>query len=154
MSMMRSDPFREADRLFQQLVGASSGSGPGAATAMAVPIDAYRKGDAFMVQLDLPGVDRDSIDVTVEKNVVTVRAERRGPWAQDVEAVVRERAHGAFSRQLFMGENLDTDAIEADYTDGVLRLTIPMHPAAKARRIQVAAGGSPKRVGEGSGAPA
>ena len=146
MSMMRSDPFREVDRLFQQLAGSPAGDN----RAMAVPIDAYRKGDAFVVELDLPGADPDSIDVTVEKNVVTVRADRRGPWAEGIEPVVRERAHGSFSRQLFMGENLDTDAVEADYTAGVLRLTIPIHAAAKARRISVSSADSPKSVTGGS----
>jgi HSP20 family protein len=133
MSMMRSDPFREADRLLQQLLGAQEAT----ERALPVPIDAYRQGDALVVELDLPGVETDSIDVTVEKNVVTVRADRRGPWSEDVEPVVRERAHGTFSRQLFMGENLDTDALHADYSAGVLRLSIPVHPSAKARRIQV-----------------
>ena len=145
MSMMRSDPFREADRLFQQLMGAQSPT----ERVLAVPIDAYRQGDAFVVELDLPGVDPDSIDVTVEKNVVTVRADRRGPWSEAVEPVVRERAHGTFTRQLFMGENLDTDALSADYNAGVLRLSIPVHPSAKARRIQVASTDSPAVVSDG-----
>lgn len=146
MSMMRSDPFREADRLLQQLVGAQ----PGAERAMAVPIDAYRQGDAFVVELDLPGADPDSIDVTVEKNVVTVRADRRGPWREGVQPVVRERAHGSFTRELFMGENLDVDALQADYSAGVLHLTIPIRASAKARRIAVSSTDSPKQVGGSS----
>jgi HSP20 family protein len=146
MSMMRSDPFREADRLVQQLMGTAQADN----RVMAVPIDAYRSGDAFVVELDLPGVDPETIDLTVEKNVVNVRAERRGPWSEGVDAVVRERPHGLFSRQLFMGENLDTDALEADYTAGVLRLSIPIHAAAKARKITVSSADAPKGVSGGS----
>ena len=146
MSMMRSDPFREADRLLQQLMNTQNHSD----RSFAVPIDAYRQADAFVVELDLPGADPDSIDVTVEKNVVTVQAERHGPWREGVEPVVRERAHGSFSRQLFMGENLDVDALNADYTAGVLRLSIPIHASAKARRISVTSKDQQKSVAGGS----
>ena len=134
MSMMRSDPFRETDRLIQQLIGGRQPSeGP-----MAVPIDAYRKGEAFVIELDLPGVDSDSIELTVDQNVVTVSAKRRGPWADEgVDAVIRERPHGTFTRQLFLGENLDAERIEADYRGGVLQLTVPVAEKAKPRRIQV-----------------
>lgn len=146
MSMMRSDPFREADRLLSQLVNAQSGP----ERAMAVPIDAYRQGDVFVVELDLPGADPESIDVTVEKNVVSVRAERRGPWNDSVEPIARERPHGIFTRQLFMGDNLDVGALHADYNAGVLRLSIPIHAAAKARRISVSTSESPKSVTGGA----
>ncbi|HZT67360.1 MAG TPA: Hsp20/alpha crystallin family protein [Acidimicrobiales bacterium] len=143
--MMRSDPFREADRLVQQLINAQGGT----ERALAVPIDAYRRGDTFVVEVDLPGVEPDSIDLTVEKNVVTLRAERRGPWGQQIEPLVRERPHGSFSRQLFMGDNLDLDALAADYNAGVLRLSIPVHAAAKARRISVS-NTETNRDGQGS----
>lgn len=146
MSMMRSDPFRDAERLVQHLIGNQTDP----ERVLAVPIDAYRRGDAFIVELDLPGVESDSIEVTVEKNVVSVQAHRPGPWSEGVEPVVRERVHGTFSRQLFMGENLDTDALSADYNAGVLRLSIPIHPSAKARRIEVATADSPAAVREGS----
>ncbi|MHB1446385.1 MAG: Hsp20/alpha crystallin family protein [Acidimicrobiales bacterium] len=145
MSMMRSDPFRDADRVLQQLLN----NGPGAGRALTVPIDAYRQGDAFVVEVDLPGAEPESIDVTVEKNVVTVTAQRRGPWSEGIEPLVRERAHGTFTRQLFMGENLDLDALQADYNAGVLRLSIPIHAAAKARRIAVSSSEPPKRAGGG-----
>ena len=101
-----------------------------------MPLDAYRIGDVFHVDLDLPGVQPGSIEVTVEKNVLSVKAERQ--WkTEGVEIVVSERPVGTFTRELFLGENLDTDRIAASYEDGVLRLTIPVAEQAKARRIEV-----------------
>jgi HSP20 family protein len=128
--LMRFDPFREIDRLFET-AGAASGW-RGSVLAM----DAYRDEDSFVVHLDLPGVDPDSIDLTVEKNQLTVRAERR--WSfEGRELVARERPQGTFSRQLFLGESLDADAIDASYEHGVLTLRIPVMEEAKPRKIQV-----------------
>jgi HSP20 family protein len=128
--LMRTDPFREFDRLAQQVFGT-------AARPAAMPIDAFRKGEEFVVQFDLPGVTHDSIELTVEKNVLSVHAERRRTDGDDVELLVGERPQGMFSRQLFLGETLDTERIEADYTDGVLTLHIPVAEQAKPRRVPI-----------------
>src|ERR1700704_5372526 len=109
--LMRTDPFRDLDRLTQQAFGT-------AARPAAMPIDAYRSGEEFVVQFDLPGVDVASIDLTVEKNVLTVHAERTRAEAEGVELLVGERPYGRFSRQLFLGETLDAEHIEATYADG------------------------------------
>ena len=131
--LMRTDPFREFDRLTQQVMGT-------AVRPAAMPIDAYREGEDFVVQFDLPGVDAASIDLTVEKNVLTVHAERKRAGGEGVELLVGERPHGTFSRQLFLGDTLDTDRIGAQYTDGVLTLRLPIAEKAKPRRVQIATG--------------
>lgn len=131
--LMRTDPFRELDRMAQQAFG-SVGT---LARPAVMPIDAWRDGDTFVVELDLPGVDPSSIDVDVERNVLTVRAERPGS-SPDSELIAAERPRGVFSRQLFLGDTLDTGDIAADYEHGVLRLRIPVAEQAKPRRIQVA----------------
>jgi HSP20 family protein len=129
--LMRTDPFRDFDRLAQQVLGTPS-------RPAAMPIDAFRRGDQFVVQFDLPGVDPGSIDLTVERNVLTVHAERRRD-TDGIELVIGERPQGTFSRQLFLGETLDVDRIEASYTDGVLTLRIPITEKAKPRRVPVSA---------------
>jgi HSP20 family protein len=129
MMLMRTDPFRDLDRFTQQVLGT-------AARPAVMPIDAWRDGDQFVVELDLPGVKTDSLDLDVERNVLTVRAERPG-LDQNREMLAAERPRGVFSRQLFLGDNLDTDKIDANYHDGVLRLTIPIAEKAKPRRIQI-----------------
>jgi HSP20 family protein len=133
--LMRTDPFRELDRLTQQVLGTSS-------RPAAMPFDAYRKGDEFFVHFDLPGVNPDSIDLTVEKNVLTVHAERGRPSTEGAELIVSERPVGVFSRQLFLGETLDTDQIDAEYTDGVLTLRIPIAEQAKPRKVKIGVGSS------------
>ena len=130
--LMRTDPFRELDRLTQQVMGAS---GTLARPSM-MPMDAWREGDTFQVEFDLPGVDPDSIELDVERNVVTVRAERP-PRADDTELIAAERPRGVFSRQLILGDNLDTERIEANYQVGVLTLRIPVAEAAKPRKISI-----------------
>jgi HSP20 family protein len=127
--LMRTDPFRDVDRLAQQVLGT-------AARPAVMPMDAWREGDAFIVELDLPGVDPDSLDLDVERNVLTVHA-KRPALDSEREMVAAERPRGVFSRQLFLGETLDTERIEADYSGGVLRLTIPVAERAKPRRIQI-----------------
>lgn len=129
--LMRTDPFRQLDRLASEVLGTT-------ARPAAMPIDAYRQGETFVVQFDLPGVASDSIDLTVEKNVLTVHAERKRETAEDVELLVAERPLGTFSRQLFLGETLDTDRIEATYADGVLTLRIPVAESAKPRKVTIA----------------
>jgi HSP20 family protein len=133
MALVRSDPFRDVDRLFQQLWAGQNGG-----RSMAMPMDAYRKEDAFLIRLDLPGVKADSVDLTVEDNVLTIKAERPAPpMSEDIEPVISERPYGVFSRQVFLGNNLDSEHIKADYEAGVLTLVIPVAERAKPRRIEV-----------------
>jgi len=127
--LMRTDPFRDFDRLTQALMGTPGRPGT-------LPMDAFRDDGRFVVQLELPGVAPDSIDLTVEKNVLTVSAERT-PSYGDAERVVSERSYGRFSRQLFLGETLDTENLSADYDAGVLTITIPVAEQAKPRRISI-----------------
>ncbi|NWN87502.1 MAG: Hsp20/alpha crystallin family protein [Micrococcaceae bacterium] len=135
--LMRTDPFREFDRLTQQVLG---GNGT-AARPTVMPMDAWREGDTFHIEFDLPGVDTSSIDLDVERNVVTVNAER--PKLDDnKERLAAERPRGTFSRQLVLGDNLDTDKITANYDAGVLALEIPVAESAKPRKIEVSDGGS------------
>ena len=135
MALVRSDPFRDVDRLFQQLWGGQNGS---AARSMAMPMDAYRKDDSFLIRLDLPGVRADAVELTVEDNVLTIKAERSAPpESEGVESVIAERPFGTFIRQVFLGANLDTEHIRADYETGVLTLAIPVAEHAKPRRIEV-----------------
>jgi HSP20 family protein len=135
--LMRTDPFRELDRLTQQVFGNNATGSWSRPTAM--PMDAYRTGDVFVVAFDLPGVDPDAIELDVERNVLTVKAERR-PALRDehVEMQVAERPLGVFSRQLFLGDTLDTEHIDANYEAGVLTLRIPIAERAKPRRITIA----------------
>ncbi len=134
--LMRTDPFRDLDRLTQQLLGTT-------ARPVAMPMDAYRDGDRFIVKLDLPGSNLDSIDLTVEQNVLTVRAERPDVDAGRVEMIVAERPSGTFSRQVFLGETLDADRVTAEYTAGVLTLSIPVREAAKPRKVEISSKDAP-----------
>jgi HSP20 family protein len=132
MLLRTTDPFRDFDRLTQQLLGTTN-------RPAVMPMDAWREGDRFVIEFDLPGVAQESIDLDVERNVLTVRAERvsrNGDW----EALASERPKGVFSRQLVLGDNLDLDRIEAGYADGVLRLVVPVAEKAKPRKIQIGAG--------------
>ena len=140
--LMRTDPFRELDRL----TAAAFGTPARPATA---PMDAYRDGETFVVHVDLPGVDTDSLDVTVERNVLQIHAERKGP--ENAELVVAERPRGTFSRQLILGDTLDTDRLEATYDAGVLTLRLPVAEKAKPRRVSVGSNGTGTKVIEGSG---
>jgi HSP20 family protein len=131
--LMRTDPFRELDRFTQQVFGT-----PGTwSRPTAMPMDAYRSGEEFVVVFDLPGVDPGGIDLDVERNVLTVRAERRPATGEGVEMQVSERPLGVFSRQLFLGDSLDPDHIRASYEAGVLTLRIPVAERAKPRKITV-----------------
>jgi HSP20 family protein len=132
--LMRTDPFRELDRLTQQVFGNLPGTW---SRPTAMPMDAYRDGDQFVVCFDLPGVHSDAIELDVERNVLTVKAERRPVSGDNVEMQVAERPLGVFSRQLFLGDTLDTDHIDASYEGGVLTLRIPIAEAAKPRRISI-----------------
>ena len=129
MLLRTTDPFRDLDRLTQQLMGTTN-------RPAVMPMDAWREGDRFVIEVDLPGVSTESIDLDVERNVLTVRAERvarNGDW----EPLASERPRGAFSRQLVLGDNLDLEKIEASYDGGVLRLTVPVAEKAKPRKIEI-----------------
>jgi HSP20 family protein len=129
MLLRTTDPFRDFDRLASQVFGTTN-------RPAVMPMDAWRQGDVFQIEFDLPGVSPESIDLDVERNVLTVRAERvarNGDW----EMLASERPRGVFSRQLVLGDNLDLDQIEARYDAGVLRLSIPVAERAKPRRIEV-----------------
>lgn len=131
--LMRTDPFREFDRLAQQVFGSDN-------RPVAMPMDAYRSGDEFVVHFDLPGVDPETIDLDVERNVLNVHAERRSPAPESAEMIAAERPTGVFSRQLFLGDTLDADRVDASYDAGVLTLRIPVAEKAKPRKIQVSGG--------------
>ena len=143
--LMRADPFRELDRLAYHLYGAphtGTWSRPSS-----LPLDAYRNGDEFLVAFDLPGVAPDAIDIDVERNVLTVKAERRPLDLPDgATAHLTERPYGVFSRQLFLGDALDTDNIQASYDNGVLVVRIPVTEQAKPRKVQVAVEGGRKAI--------
>ena len=138
MLLRTADPFRDFDRLTQQLLGTTN-------RPSVMPMDAWREGDRFVIEFDLPGVATETIDLDVERNVLTVRAERvarNGDW----EMLATERPRGAFSRQLVLGDNLDLERIDASYDAGVLRLVVPVAEKAKPRKISVAGAGSPERT--------
>ena len=133
--LMRTDPFRELDRLTQQVFSNQAGTW---SRPTAMPMDAYRAGDTFVVAFDLPGVDPGAIELDVERNVLTVKAERRPVHAtENVEMQVAERPLGVFSRQLFLGDTLDAERIDASYEAGVLTLRIPIAERAKPRKIAI-----------------
>jgi HSP20 family protein len=143
--LMRFDPFREIDRLTQAFGG---GVRPGV-----VPMDAYRRGEQFVVHFDLPGVDPSTIDLTVEKNVLTVTASRQWQHGDGEQMLVSERPQGTFTRQLFLGESLNADGIEAGYDNGVLTVTIPVAEQAKPRKVEITAGaGKQSAIEAGSAA--
>ncbi|MFF8399197.1 Hsp20/alpha crystallin family protein [Streptomyces sp. NPDC016172] len=138
--LMRTDPFRELDRLTQQVFG------PATSRPSAMAMDAYRSGDDFFVHFDLPGIDPETIELDVERNVLNVRAERRSPAPEGAEPLVAERPTGAFTRQLFLGDTLDTERIDASYEAGVLTLRIPVAEQAKPRRIHITGGDTPRQI--------
>ncbi|MFV2011953.1 MULTISPECIES: Hsp20/alpha crystallin family protein [unclassified Micromonospora] len=136
--LMRTDPFREIDRIAEQFFGTTT-------RPAVMHLDAYRDGDWFYAAFDLPGVDPDSIECTVERNVLTVRAQRQRPSGDKVELVAAERPMGTFTRQLFLGDTLDTDKLEAGYEAGVLTLRIPVAERAKPRRVSISVGDDGRR---------
>jgi HSP20 family protein len=136
--LLRTDPFRELDRLTQQAFGTVT-------RPAAMPMDAWREGDTFVVEFDIPGVDPDSVDLDVERNVLTVKAERPGFSRENTEMIASERQRGVFSRQLLLGDTLDADRVEATYDAGVLTLRIPVAEKAKPRKITVTTGKPERR---------
>jgi len=144
---MRFDPFRDFDQLVAEQMAGLRGA------PRSVRMDAYRRGDEFVVHLDLPGVDPDAIELTVEQNVLTIKAERRFEPVEGDELLVSERPQGTFTRQLLLGESLDTDRLEADYDQGVLTLRIPVAEAAKPRRVEITkSAGGQRSIVEGQAA--
>lgn len=137
--LMRTDPFRDLDRLTEAVLGTR-------ARPAVMPMEAYRDDGTFVIHLDLPGVSADSIDLTVEQNVLTVHAERKSPAGDSAERVLDERAQGVFSRQLFLGDTLDADQLTADYDAGVLTIKIPIAEKAKPRRIEVGGTAEAKQI--------
>lgn len=136
--LMRTDPFRDLDRLTEAMLGTRG-------RPAVMPMDAYRDNDHFLIHLDLPGVSTDSIDLTVEQNVLTVHAERK-PQDEGNERVVAERSHGVFSRQVFLGDTLDGDNLTANYDAGVLTITIPIAEKAKPRKVEITGGQGRKEI--------
>jgi HSP20 family protein len=136
--LMRTDPFQQLERLNRRVFG----TGGAWSAPAALPIGAYRAGDEFVVHLDLPGVDPSAIEVNVERNVLSVKAERRPVVQEHAETVVAERPYGVFSRQLFLGDALDAEHVEADYDAGVLTVRIQVAAQAKPRKIEISAGPS------------
>lgn len=128
--LLQYDPFRDLDRLTQQVFGTN-------ARPTSMPLDAWREGEEFVVELDLPGIDPGNLDIDVERNVLTIRAERLSHIPDAANAVAAERPWGAFSRQLVLGDALDAEKVDADYSAGVLKLRIPIAEKAKPRKITV-----------------
>src|SRR5690349_9232610 len=137
--LLRSDPFRELDRFAQEAFGTRL-------RPAVMPMDAYRENDHFVVHFDLPGVDPSTIDLTVEKNVLTVSAERQWQTDENQQVVASERPHGKFSRQLLLGESLDTEHVEAGHDHGVLTVTIPVAEQAKPRKVAISSGGGARQI--------
>jgi HSP20 family protein len=132
--LLRTDPFRELDRLTEQVFGTRT-------RPAVMPMDAWRQGDEFVVEFDLPGVKAQDVELDVERNVLTVRAERPISDGREAEMIAAARPRGVFSRQLIQGDNLDTERVQAEYDAGVLRLTIPVCEQAKPRKIEIASNG-------------
>ena len=128
--LVRTDPFRELDRVASQVFGT-------VARPAAMPMDAWRDGDTFVIEFDLPAIDPELVELDVERNVLTVRGERLSPTGPDVELIASERPRGMFSRQVLLGDTLDTENIRAAYHAGVLRLEIPVAERAKPRKISI-----------------
>jgi HSP20 family protein len=142
--LMRFDPFRDFDRAWQELAQASRQA------TRSFPMDAYRRGDEFVVHFDLPGLDPGDIDLSVDNNVLTVRATRRFEQQADDEIIATERPQGEFTRQLLLGEQLDAERVSAGYDRGVLTLTIPVAEKAKPRKVEITTGSdSPEDVQAG-----
>jgi HSP20 family protein len=138
--LMRFDPFREVDQLLRQNWGGTRSS--------YLAMDAYRRDDEFVAEFDLPGVDRDSIDVTVERNVLQVSAERAARYGDGADVIIAERPQGTVTRQLFLGQGLDAEHISATYDDGVLRVVIPVAEQAKPHKVQIGTGDGERQAVE------
>ncbi len=143
MSVLRfdpfGDPFRQVDRLTNQLLS-------GTRTPMGMPMDVWQAEDGFHVALDLPGVDPSSVDITSERNILTIRAERQPEFGPDHKVLIAERTQGSFTRQLQLGDTVDTENVQAAYADGVLHLMVPLAQSAQPRRIEVQSSGRQRQI--------
>lgn len=146
MSVLRFDPFRDPFRDFDRLTNQMLS---GTRTPSSLPMDVWRSGEEYRVALDLPGVDPSTVEITVERGTLTVRAERTQGFPDEAQVLVAERPQGSFTRQLMLGEGVDQEQIQADYQNGVLQLTIPVAQAAQPRRISVGGGGGPTSISAG-----
>jgi HSP20 family protein len=144
--LMHTDPFRELDRLSEALWTGARERG------LFVPVDAVRRGENVLLHFDLPGVDPSSVDLTVERNVLTVTAERQLPYAEGDQVLLRERPAGKVTRQMVLGDNLDLDNVAADYEAGVLTVRIPVAERAKARKVQISGSSEKQRIVQGQSA--
>ena len=144
--VLRFDPFREFDRLAEQMFASAAGGG---AVPRAMPMDIYRAGDRYVLQCDLPGIDPDSLDVNVEGTVLTISAERKRHGEEGTQWIASERLTGTFRRQLTLGDDVDSEKIQATYDNGVVTLTLPIREQAKPRRIEISSGSTEGRVLEG-----
>jgi HSP20 family protein len=133
--LMRFDPFRDVDRFAEQVDQLFRRG-----TASSFPMDAVRHGNQVFVSFDLPGVDPDAIDVTVERDTLTVSATRKFERSEGDEVLAGERPQGTFTRRVLLGQSLDTSKLEASYDHGVLTVTIPVAEQAQPRKVSV--GGS------------
>jgi HSP20 family protein len=148
MTLMHFDPVRDLERLTEQALAQSRGP-------RALPMEALRRGDGFLIAMDMPGVEPAGVDVSVERNVVTVRAHRQPLHEQGDELIVDERPTGDFSRQLYPGENLDATQLSADFHGGVLLLRIPVAEAIQSRKVEISGRrGESHTVEAGSAEPA
>ena len=129
---MYYDPFRELDRLAATMLDSQQGP-------RFMPIDLNREGDHYMLHADLPGIDPGSVDVDVDGQLLTIRAERTARSDQNVKWLAHERPSGSFLRQLNLGDGIDTDGISAHYDNGVLSVMIPVSEKAKPRKVEIQA---------------
>jgi HSP20 family protein len=149
MAVMRWDPFAEVDRILD-LVSSRGTSGGGETAARGMPMDVYRKDDTYVVEMDLPGIDPSTIDIRVERNLLTVEAEGKATHEQADEVLVCERRHVRYRRQLYLGDNVDSDNVDARYDDGVLRMQIPISKEDRSRKVEVSTGSRSKQIGNGA----
>jgi HSP20 family protein len=138
--ILRFDPFRDLDRLTQQLWQQPQGR------PSIMPMDAYRDGDHFVVHIDVPGIEPGSLDVTVDRNVLTVAAQRYWQSSPTQQVIAAERPTGSFQRQIQLSDGLDTDKVEARYDSGVLTVTVPIADAAKPRKVEISSGNDAKAI--------
>jgi HSP20 family protein len=150
MYLTTLDPFtRDFDRIVRRAFGPGS---VGAGHAPALPMDSVRRDGELVLRFDVPGVDPEKIDVTVDKGVLTVSATREETKTEGENPVVRERRFGSFTRRVRLGDNLDADAIEASNGGGVLEIRIPVREEAKPRKIAVGTASEAKELGEAEAA--
>ena len=145
MAVIRFEPFRDP---FERLMSMAA---TGTRAPLGMPMDVYRAEDGtYHVEADLPGADAGSIEVTIEHSTLTVRAERTPGYGDGDAVIAAERPQGSFTRQLSLGEGVDSENLTASYTDGVLRVVIPLSPKVQPRRVEVAHGPGSGRTIAGS----